>query len=169
MRKSWLAVVALVVAGCATQNAQPPAPLVPSQVKASTVMPPAWGITDVRVSAAVTEAGTLREVSADCTLDSPYSSARFRAPARVSVPDLGPQTPVLRIGCSDGTRRGSAEARAALRSTNGGLGGWPTVGVSVGTGGYSGVSVGGFWGGGFGTTGPNVQQAVYPDVQVVLQ
>lgn len=163
------AAVALL-AGCAAQSPTATAPLVTSQVRPKAAIPPAWGVTQLGVRAAL--ASTLQEVAADCSLESPYSTARFTTPARVSVPDLGPETPVLRIACSDGTHRGTAQAQATLRSTNGGLGGWPAVGVSVGTGGGyggTGVSLGGFWGGGWGTSGPSVQQAVYPDVQVLLQ
>lgn len=80
-------------------------------------------------------------------LTSPYSTASFAAPATVSVPDLGNQTPVVRVRCAEGGRSGAVEARAELRTLGGG-GGWPMIGVSVGTGGYSGVSVGGLWTGG---------------------
>ena len=170
MGKFWLVAAALSLIGCANQGGQTAAPLVPSQLREGAGMPPAWGVTQVAVRAYVTEVGATREASgAACELASPYSTASFTAPATVSVPDLGPQTPVLRISCSDGARRGVADVQAALRSTNGGLAGWPAIGVSVGTGGYSGVSVGGFWGGGWGTSGPNVQQAVYPDAQVMMR
>lgn len=172
MRKAWIAVLALGVAGCAEQAPDVRAPTAQSQPRAGVAMPPAWGVTVVNVSALVSDGGVTREVSgATCALSSPYSTAQFVAPATVSVPDLGPETPILRVDCSEGPRRGAVETQARLASTNGGLAGWPTVGVSVGSGGggNTGVSVGGFWGGGWGTSGPGVQRAVYPDARVMMQ
>lgn len=154
--------------GCVEQTGFADPPLVPSQIRSEATMPPAFGISTIPVRAFVTEAGATREVTgATCELTSPYSTASFAAPATVSVPDLGNQTPVVRVRCAEGGRSGAVEARAELRTLGGG-GGWPMIGVSVGTGGYSGVSVGGLWTGG-GNASANAWRAVYPDVQVMMR
>ncbi len=168
---SWktLLICGLGLAGCVEQTGFADPPLVTSQIRSEASMPPAFGISTVAVRALVTEAGATREVAgAACELTSPYSTASFAAPATVSVPDLGNQTPVVRVRCAEGGRAGVVEARAELRPLGGNTGGWPMIGVSVGTGGYSGVSVGGLWTGG-GTASANAWRAVYPDVQVMMR
>ena len=95
--------------GCVEQTGFADPPLVPSQIRSEATMPPAFGISTIAVRAFVTEAGATREVTgATCELTSPYSTASFTAPATVSVPDLGNQTPVVRVRCAEGGRSGGA-------------------------------------------------------------
>lgn len=160
----------LALAGCAAQTLQgTPAPLAPSQMRRDVAAPAAWGITQVEVRAFASSGGVASEVNgASCDLASPYSTAKFVAPATISVPDFGPATPPLRINCTQGGQKGTLDVFPQLRATNGAAG-WPAIGISVGTGGYSGVSVGGFWTGGMNTMGPAVQQAIYPDARIMMQ
>lgn len=171
MPKKIMIALVLGLAGCANQAAQPPVATVQSQMRPDAVVPPASGVTVVSARAFVTEGGVAREVQgARCDLTSPYSTATFIAPSTVSVPDLGAQTPVLRISCSDGAHSGVTEVRATLVAGNGGGGPVPMIGISVGTGGGNsgvGVGLGGVWGGG--GSGAGVQRAVYPEARVMMR
>lgn len=168
MRTVWPVAVAMLAFGCAQQSATETV-LVQAQQRPGVSPPPARGETQAVVRSFVTEGGRAREVSgAACEAASAYATAAFTTPARLALPDLGPQTPALNVTCSLGAQTGGAAARPQLRATNG-LGGWPAVGVSVGTGGGGGVgvSLGGFWDGGWGR-GPQAQRAVYPETRVML-
>lgn len=175
MRSFLVTAVALTLAGCASPGALPIGGEVvrPAAYTAPT-LPPARSDTVLAVRTFVTEAGATREVPAECSFESAYSSGSFRAPARLALPELGPETPVLRVTCSDGARRGTAAARATLRRTNA-FGGWPAVGISVGTGGHRGrrgnigVGLGGWWGGGGGWDNAGALRAEYPDLRIMLQ
>ena len=161
-------IAGFALAGCVEQTGFASAPAVASQVRPDAALPPAFGISTVADTALVPEGGVAREVAgATCELTTPYSTASFTAPATVSVPDLGAQTPVARVRCVSGGQSGVVDARAELRQL-GGYGPWPAIGVSVGTGGYSGVSIGGLWSGG-GNASANALRAVYPDVQVMMR
>ncbi len=162
-----LLALGLGLASCASQTPGiAPAPLSPSQMRRDVVAPAAWGITQVEVRAFASSGGVASEVNgAECDLASPYSTARFIAPATISVPDFGAATPPLRITCAQGGQKGTLDVFPQLRSAPGGTG-WPVIGISVGTGGYSGVGVGGFWTGG---GGPAVQQTIYPDARIMMQ
>lgn len=172
MRITWIGAFGLVLAGCAgATNGLPfQETAVRPAVRADAALPPARSETELTVRAFVTEGGAAREVAADCTLTSSYVGGSFRAPARLLVPDLGPQTPVLTVACAQGTQEGAVSARATLRRTSG-FGGVPAVGLSVGTG-YrhgAGVNLGGWWGGGWGWGRSGALLAVYPDVRVMMQ
>ena len=79
-----------------------------------------------------------------CVADSPYFRAEFASPARILLPDFGAAAPAVTVTCRSGTASGTAVA-APQAAWQGGLGGWPAVGVSVGTGDDSGVGVGFGW------------------------
>jgi hypothetical protein len=157
--------------GLSSQTATMQTATVQTDTRRGADLPPARGETYLTVRTFVVEAGTEREISgASCEAASDFSSAKFQSPARLALPDLGPQTPVVSVSCTDGTRRGTLAARARLQSGGGGGGyGQPAIGVSVGTGGYSsvGLSFGRFYGGGYGGA-PQVQRAVYPELRIVL-
>ena len=63
------------------------------------------------------------------------------------MPDFGEAAPVVTVTCRSGATSGTAAAPPE-RAWSGGLGGWPAVGVSVGTGDAEGVGVGLGWYGG---------------------
>ena len=162
-----------LVAACASPGGQQAqTATVQTETRRGADLPPARGETYLTVRTFVVEAAGEREVSgASCEAASDYSSARFQSPARLALPDLGPETPVVSVSCTDSTRSGSLAARARLQSSGGGGSyGQPAIGVSVGTGGYSsvGVSFGGLYGGGYGG-GPAIQRAIYPELRVLLE
>jgi len=89
---------------------------------------------------------------AACRAESAYFAAEFTAPAQLLMPDFGEAAPVVTVSCRTATASGSAAATPE-RAWSGGLGGWPVVGMSVGTGDAQGVGVGlGWYGGGVGGT-----------------
>ncbi len=106
-------------------------------------------------------------VSASCVAEGSSFTASFSAPAELAVPSFGSASQPVRIVCEAGGLRGVRVAQPMLRSQNG-IGGWPAVGVGVGTGGGSYVSVGGFWNGGWGG-GPDTVSVRYPAVEIVLE
>lgn len=158
----------LLLGACATsESAPPPPPTTQAVPRANTVMPPARGVTTVVVRTTPAGGGA-GGTGATCDLSSPYTTARFTAPATVAVPDLGSATPAVRVSCASGGLSGSAEAQPAMRVADSGMSGWPAIGVSVGTGrGATGVSLGGFWNGGWG--GDTWTKVVYPDLLVTLR
>jgi hypothetical protein len=106
---------------------------------------------------------------AACEAVSPYFTSRFAAPARVLMPDYGSAAPPVTVNCRAGAASGSATA-APEAFWSGGIGGWPAIGVSVGTGDLSGVGVGmGWYGGGTYGNGYGVPRVRYPDLRVPLQ
>lgn len=89
---------------------------------------------------------------AACRAESAYFAAEFTSPAQILMPDFGEAAPVVTVSCRTATASGSAAA-APERAWSGGLGGWPAIGMSVGTGDAQGVGVGlGWYGGGVGGT-----------------
>lgn len=171
MRRGALGLVpVLLLAACAANEAEtPPPPMTQGSVRSDTVMPPARGVTTIVVRTAG-EGTTTGPAGATCDLSSPYTTARFTAPATVTVPDLGTATPPVRVSCAAGGLSGAAEAQPAMRMADTGMSGWPAIGVSVGTGtggASTGVSVGGFWNGGWG--GDTWTKVVYPDLLVTLR
>ena len=66
------------------------------------------------------------------------------------MPDFGEAAPVVTVTCRSGATCGTAAAPPE-RAWSGGIGGWPAIGISVGTGDAEGVGVGlGWYGGGVG-------------------
>ena len=136
-----LALMAAVgVAGCVAPGAAPPGvETVRAERRADVSAPLASGETQlvVRTVAAGAPAGQ-ELVGARCVAESAYFRAEFASPARVLLPDYGAQAPAVSVTCRSGTATGSAVA-APQAAWQGGLGGWPAVGISVGTGTNSGV------------------------------
>lgn len=168
MRRLLLGLV-MGLAGCAAGGASDTSlPAIrPGPVKGAT-LPPAQGESEIVVRAVSAAAPGQEIAGAGCTASAPYFKADFTAPARLLVPDFGAAAPTVTVTCQAGTAKGSALV-APEAAWSGGLGGWPAVGVSVGTGNQSGVGVGfGWWGGGVGaSTGVPVTR--YPAVRVTLQ
>ena len=130
---------AIGVAGCAVPGAAPPGVATVSATRTAEVPAPlASGETQIIVRAVPAGAPDQELRGALCVAEAPWFRAEFASPARVLVPDFGTQAPPVTVTCRSGTASGSAVAQPQA-AWSGGLGGWPAVGVSVGTGGYSGV------------------------------
>lgn len=142
-------------AGLASIRAEP---------RAGAEPPLARGETQLVVRAVAEGVPTQELVGASCRADSAYFTASFVAPAVVRLPDYGDRAPSITVRCSDGTRSGTAVARPEAVWQRG-FGGFPVVGVAVGTGG-PGVGVGVGWQGG--GTGAGVPAIRYPELRVPL-
>lgn len=163
MHRLMMMTVAIMIAGCAReQGLELPAATVRPTINAGLMLPPTRAETDFAVRTFARAGTTETEVAGtDCVLDSAYFTARFTAPARVALPDLGPQSPVVSIACAGEPGRGTTAIRARLANND--LS--PYVGVSVGTGRRSGVgvSLGGIF-----DVGRRQRPALYPDARVFL-
>ncbi|HPG23304.1 MAG TPA: hypothetical protein PLH75_11010 [Amaricoccus sp.] len=155
---------ALALAGCASTAAPPGLPTVSASPTPGATAPVARGETQLIVRAV--PAGGVGELQgASCEAVSPYFSARFTAPARLLMPSFGAESPQVTVTCAAGAASGSVVA-APTQAWSNGLGGWPAVGVSVGTGNAGGVGVGfGWYGGGYGASG-GVPVVRYGEVRV---
>jgi hypothetical protein len=166
-----LALAAAVgMAGCVAPGAPPPGvETVRAERKAGVMAPLARGETQLVVRAVAAGAPAGQELQgARCVADAAYFRAEFASPARVLLPDFGAESPAVTVTCRSGTASGSAVA-APQAAWQGGLGGWPAVGVSVGTGNSSGVGVGlGWWGGGGVGAAGGTPVVRYPEVRVVV-
>jgi hypothetical protein len=143
-----------VVAGCVAPAG--PAPEGVASVRAEprpgVAAPAARGETALLVRAVPAGAGGQELRGAACRAESAYFTADFQSPAQVLMPDFGEAAPVVTVTCRSGAASGTAAA-APERAWSGGLGGWPAVGISVGTGDVEGVGVGlGWYGGSVGGT-----------------
>lgn len=166
--RTWVLGLAAVLGGCATGGG-PTAPLETTRAepRAGIPLPTPQGETSLVVRAVEPGAPGREFTGVPCTAESTWFGASFTAPARLLFPDYGASAPVVRVSCADGVRSGTAESRPEA-SWNRGLGGWPAVGISVGTGDVSGVGVGvGWWGGGTGAMG-GVPVVRYPDLRIPL-
>jgi hypothetical protein len=167
MRRAVLGLV-LVLTAC-TSPAGPPAgtALVRAEPRPSAAPPLARGETQLLVRAVSASAPGQEVAGAACRAESAYFTAAFVAPAAIRLPDYGSASPPVTVRCRAGGGSGIAVARPEAVWQRG-LGGFPAVGVSVGTGGMSGVGVGVGWvGGGAGvSTGEPVIR--YPDLRVPL-
>ena len=169
MTDAWVGLAAaLLLCGCATGGAPPDAQTVQVEARPGVTPPAARGETQlvVRAVPAATPGQEFR--GATCEATSPYFSARFTAPARLLIPDYGSAAPSVSVSCRAGEAAGEAIA-APQAYWAGGVGGWPAVGISVGTGNMSGVGVGlGWYGGGTYGGGGGVPSVRYPDLRVPL-
>jgi hypothetical protein len=145
---------ALLLAACVAPAG--PAPEGVARVRAEprpdVAAPAARGETALLVRAvpAGTSGQELR--GAACRAESAYFTAEFASPAQILMPDFGEAAPVVTVTCRSGEAAGTAMA-SPERAWSGGLGGWPAVGISVGTGDVEGVGVGvGWYGGSVGRT-----------------
>lgn len=116
--------------------------------------------------------GSEREVGgATCDVTSVLYSARLTTPARLRLPNFGPQSPELDIDCAAGELRGSASRPITTV--------WRRPAGSVGYGypGYAGWYGGGWYGPGWygpgwgpwGYPEPRYPVSLYPDVSVQLR
>jgi hypothetical protein len=165
---SMIGGAALLLAGCVPPTPAPPgAAMTRAEPRPGVTPPLASGEAQLVVRAV--PAGVPREelVGASCRAESPYFTASFTAPAVVLLPDYGSAQPPVTVTCRSGTTSGTAVAQPEAVWQRG-MGGWPAVGVSVGTGDVSGVGVGlGWYGGGVGTqSGRPVVR--YPELRVPL-
>ena len=161
---------AIGVAGCAAPAAAPPGvETVRAERKAGVSAPLASGETQLVVRTLPAGAPAGQELrGARCVADSPYFRAEFASPARILLPDFGAAAPAVTVTCRSGAATGTAVA-APQAAWQGGLGGWPAVGVSVGTGNSSGVGVGfGWWGGGGVGAAGGVPVVRYPELRIVV-
>lgn len=168
MRQIWILGL-LSIAGCAAPGggASVSPGVVPAEITAGADLPPAQGETRTVVRTFSETGGQSREVSgATCTAVTPYSRATFAAPARIGLPDLGAQSPAVRVTCAQGALAGTIDVLPARRPAQGGLGGWPAVGLSVNSGGGVSVGVGGWWNAGRTAASP---RTVYPEIRVLLR
>lgn len=161
MRRRRGLLAALLLAGCATGGL----PTGPAVVVPGARFDGVRGESELMVRAHVeTEAGRREIGGARCTVTTGLYEVAVVTPARLVVPNFGPQSPTLRIACVAGELTGSAE-RSILtrwRDAPGAWGPYP---------GYVGIGIGGVWGGGawgWGLSGPSFPEFVYPDVSVPL-
>ena len=161
--------VALLVAGCAANGPMPASvATIRAEPRASVQPPLARGEARLVVRAVPAATPSQEIAGATCRAESPYFTASFAAPAVLLFPDYGSQAPTVGVTCRAGTAEGTAVAAPEM-VWNRGMGGWPAVGISVGTGDLSGVGVGlGWYGGGAGVSSgePAVR---YRDLLVPLQ
>jgi hypothetical protein len=167
----WLAGLApvLLVAGCMAPAG--PAPQGVASVRAEprpgAVTPIARGEAALVVRAVPAGTSGQEIRGASCQAASDYFVADFQSPAQLLMPDFGEAAPVVTVTCRAGDAAGTAVA-SPERAWSGGLGGWPAVGISVGTGDVQGVGVGLGWYGGSagGTAGAPVVR--YRELRVPL-
>ncbi len=161
-----------LVAACATTP--PGLPLTDAVVRSegdAEALAAARGETRFVVRTMIAEPSGLREApGASCRAVTSLSRSEFVSPARVGLPDLGADSPVVTVACDSGDLSGTAAGRPVVRNRSAAV--YPAIGLSVGTGGYGtggvGVSFGGLW-----TAGPNPPfselSAEYPDIEIVLR
>lgn len=168
MRRLALGLV-IGLAGCAAGSGTDASlPAVRPGPVAGATLPPAHGEVEIVVRAVSAMAPGQEIAGAACTATSPFFTATFNPPARLLVPDFGAAAPTVTVTCKAGNASGSALV-APEAVWSGGVGGLPSVGISVGTGNRSGVGVGlGWWGGGVGATA-GVPVTRYPAVRIPLQ
>ena len=157
------------LAGCVAPGSAPPGVQTVRAERVSAAQAPlASGETQVVVRTFAAGPSGQELSGVPCVAESPFFRAEFTSPARVLLPDFGAQSPSVSVTCRSGTASGSAVAPPQA-AWEGGLGGWPSVGVSVGTGTNSGVGVGlGWWGGGGVGASGGTPVVRYPDLRVVL-
>lgn len=99
-----------------------------------------------------------------CTLDSGVFEARFTTPARVVVPDYGPDSPDLFVRCTAGDLSGTASAEVFNATVQ--ARGRSSVGFSTGTNRSSSIGVRLLFGP---RVDPDRDDFEYPDMRVVLR
>ena len=106
MRKTASLGLAMALAGCAGGL-----PLGPDVVVSGAKYVAVQGEADLVVRTFLVDpAGQKREVAgATCAIDSSLYSARLTTPARLRVPNFGPQSPVLTLTCAAGELKGGGQ------------------------------------------------------------
>ncbi len=151
--------LAMALAGCAGGL-----PLGPDVVVSGSKFVAVQGEADLVVRTVIIDAeGRKREVAgATCDVESSLYSARLTTPARLRLPNFGPQSPVLTLTCAAGDLKGAGQVgiETYWRSAPGMYGGY--YGPAYGPWGWPGPGWGGFY-------GPSYPVSEYPDVHVILR
>lgn len=159
-------VLALALAGCAGQAYDWRAveggggglPVAAMRANSDVVVPPGRGPLEglaVRAFVPAPGGGWTEVPGARCRVEgAPYFDATVVTPVRLTLPDLGPDAPVLRAECEQGTLRGAAQVAPAFS--------WPEEGRPSAP---QRIWWGGGWWWGFQKTGP----MRYPDLAVALR
>ena len=163
--RHWIIMAGLLAAGCTPTPPTPGVSSVAVTARPGVAAPLAQGETALVVRAVSARDPASEIAGAACVADSEYFSASFTAPARVLVPDFGASSPVVTVTCRAAGASGSLAARPTAAWSNG-MGGWPAVGISVGTGNNVGVGVG--WYGGSIGAGTSGAGARYPELRIPL-
>ena len=132
-------------------------PLVEMKPNAAQIVPPGRWKTDLAVRAFVPDAegGWVEMPGSRCRVSGgDYFTADLVTPARLVLPDLGPDAPQLVANCTNGQLAGQAVVQPAY--------GWPEEGRPSGV---RRAGWGGGWWWGYEKTGP----LVYPDLAVALR
>jgi hypothetical protein len=159
----------LIVAGCATPGPTPTGVAgVRATPRAVADVPLARGEARIAVRTVSAAAPAEQIVGASCRAESRFFTADFASPAVVLFPDYGTSAPPVSVTCHAGSRSGTAVSAPEAVWSRGG-GGWPAVGVSVGTGNVSGVGVGLGWYGGNAGVAAGEPVVRYPDLTVPLR
>ena len=161
MRGIGIVLAATALAGCAGGL-----PLGPDVVVSGRQFVAAQGEADVVVRAFVLDdAGERSEVAgAACDVTTSLYDAKLTTPARMRVPNFGPQSPVLNIACAALGLKGAVQQpiaiywRTAPGYYYGGYYGPPWYGPGAG-----------WYGPGWGFPGPSYPVSEYPDVAVILR
>lgn len=167
MRKLACCGLLVIVAGCAAPGPVPPGVATVRAEPRGGEVPLARGEARLVVRTVNAAAPGGEIAGASCRAESRYFTANFASPAVVLFPDYGSSAPPVSVTCSAGGLSGTAVSAPEVVWSRG-MGGWPAVGISVGTGNQSGVGMGvGWYGGGTGvaTGEPTVR---YPEVRVPL-
>lgn len=164
---------ALLLAGCVVPapTTPPGATVVRAEARPGVAMPPARGETSLVVRAAPASALGQDLAGVACRAETPYSTASFTTPAQILMPDLGSAAPSVTVTCNAQTPTGKLSGTAIASPEapwSNGLGGWPAVGISVGTGNAQGVGVGVGWSGGSAGTSSGTPAIRYRDLRVPL-
>ena len=165
----WISGALVVLFGCAAPGV-PPAGMSTTRVEARSgvVAPPVQGESRLLVRAVETGTPGRELAGVPCTADSTWFHASFTAPTQLLLPDYGASAPAVSVQCRTAELAGAAVAQPEAAWT-GELGGWPAVGLSVGTGNRGGVGLGvGWYGGGAGATS-GVPVTRYPDLRVAME
>lgn len=159
---------ALALCACAVSQPQLPADAetVRAAARPGAELAAARGETDLIVRS-FRAADAAQLAGASCRVETPNVTAEVTSPARVLMPYYGENTPAATVTCELAGMTGRTEALAETGWSRG-AGGWPAVGVSVGTGGYNdGVGVGlGWYGGSYNAGEPSYR---YAPADVYLQ
>jgi hypothetical protein len=148
-----------LAAGCTTTGGGQGVATMRAQPRPGVALPPAQGETALDIRA-VGPGGEAR-AGVYCNLVSALFTAGIRTPAQVLLPDYGPNAPEVTVACEGGS---APVLSRPILAWSGGLGGWPSVGMSVNSEGGVGVGLG-WWGGAVGTGTPMTR---YPEVSVVV-
>lgn len=168
-----MAGLAVLMAGCVVPapSTPPGATVVRAEPRPGVTAPVARGETSLIVRAGPASAPGQEMTGVACRAETPYSTVSFTTPAQILMPDLGAAAPSVTVRCSAKTATGPVSGTAVAMPEapwSNGLGGWPAVGISVGTGSAQGVGVGVGWAGGSTGAASGTPAIRYRDLRVPL-